>query len=43
MRTLNVFLTLSFVIISRIYLFAGEGMWIPMLLQQMNEKEMKEM
>lgn len=23
--------------------FAGEGMWIPMLLQQMNEKEMQEM
>jgi len=22
---------------------AGEGMWIPMLLQQMNEKEMQEM
>ena len=43
MRNLNIFLTLSFVILSRIYLFAGEGMWIPMLLQQMNEKEMKEM
>ena len=42
MRNLNIFLTLSFVILSRIYLFAGEGMWIPMLLQQMNEKEMKE-
>ncbi|MBS4061365.1 MAG: S46 family peptidase [Bacteroidetes bacterium] len=24
-------------------LLAGEGMWIPMLLQQLNEKEMKEM
>lgn len=24
-------------------LIAGEGMWIPMLLQQLNEKEMKEM
>ncbi len=25
------------------FTFAGEGMWIPMLLQQLNEKEMKEM
>ncbi|MDO8899323.1 MAG: S46 family peptidase [Bacteroidales bacterium] len=25
------------------FLLAGEGMWIPMLLQQLNEKEMKEM
>ena len=27
----------------RLSLFAGEGMWIPMLLQQLNEKEMQEM
>jgi len=31
------------VLLSRVTLFAGEGMWIPMLLQQMNEKEMQEM
>ncbi len=31
------------VIISRLTLIGGEGMWIPMLLQQMNEKEMQEM
>ncbi len=39
--------TLLFVIIltviSRGFVFAGEGMWIPILLQQLNEKEMKEM
>jgi len=31
------------VVFARIALVAGEGMWIPMLLQQMNEKEMQEM
>jgi hypothetical protein len=30
-------------ILSARLIFAGEGMWIPMLLQQLNEKEMKEM
>ena len=37
------FLIVIIVFLSRVYLFAGEGMWIPMLLQQMNEKEMQEM
>ncbi|MFK5857419.1 MAG: S46 family peptidase [Bacteroidota bacterium] len=36
-------LVLVIVIATRITLVAGEGMWIPMLLQQMNEKEMQEM
>ena len=36
-------LALAIIIISRTFLFAGEGMWIPMLLQQLNEKEMQEM
>jgi len=36
-------LVFAFVIVGRIVLFAGEGMWIPMLLQQLNEQEMKEM
>lgn len=36
-------LVVLIVALSRITLLAGEGMWIPMLLQQMNEKEMQEM
>jgi hypothetical protein len=36
-------LVLSIFILSKSFLFAGEGMWIPMLLQQLNEEEMKEM
>ncbi len=43
MKTRVTFLVAIIVVISRISLFAGEGMWIPMLLQQMNEKEMQEM
>lgn len=31
------------IIITRLFTFAGEGMWIPMLLEQLNEKEMKDM
>ncbi|HJN06320.1 MAG TPA: S46 family peptidase [Bacteroidales bacterium] len=31
------------IVLSRLTLIGGEGMWIPMLLQQMNEKEMQEM
>ena len=33
----------TFIIISRLGLLADEGMWIPMLLQSMNESEMKTM
>ena len=36
-------LAITILIISKTFLFAGEGMWIPMLLQQLNEKEMQEM
>lgn len=36
-------LVLAFFILSRVTVFAVEGMWIPMLLQQLNEKEMQEM
>lgn len=36
-------LILTILIISKSFLMAGEGMWIPMLLQQLNEKEMQEM
>ncbi len=37
------FLLLIIPLFFRLSLFAGEGMWIPMLLQQLNEKEMQEM
>ncbi len=36
-------LLLAFFIVSRFTLVADEGMWLPMLLQAMNEKEMKTM
>jgi peptidase S46-like protein len=36
-------LIIIIVIVSRLTVFGGEGMWIPMLLQQMNEKEMHDM
>lgn len=36
-------LILAITVITRTFLFAGEGMWIPMLLQELNEKEMQEM
>jgi len=36
-------LLISLFIISRISLFADEGMWLPLLLKQLNEKEMKKM
>lgn len=43
MNTKSTILILVIVVLSRITLLGGEGMWIPMLLQQMNEKEMQEM
>lgn len=36
-------LVLFVVVFSRITLIGGEGMWILMILQQMNKKEMQEM
>ncbi|MCF6169959.1 MAG: S46 family peptidase [Bacteroidales bacterium] len=36
-------ITLAFILFVRFFSFAGEGMWIPLLLQQLNEKEMQEM
>jgi len=36
-------IAVSLIIITRLITFAGEGMWIPMLLEQMNEKEMQAM
>ena len=36
-------ITIAFILFTRIFSVAGEGMWIPMLLQQLNEKEMQEM
>lgn len=36
-------IALTFLILSKLSVFAGEGMWIPALLQQLNEKEMQEM
>ena len=36
-------LLLAFLIIGKISLLADEGMWLPMLLQAMNEKEMQTM
>ncbi len=36
-------LVLAILLFSRTFVFAGEGMWIPMLLQQLNEEEMQEM
>ncbi len=36
-------ITLLVALAMRATVFAGEGMWIPMLLQNMNEQEMKEM
>ena len=35
--------TFTFIILTRFFSFAGEGMWIPMLLEQLNEKEMQAM
>ncbi|NOX86160.1 MAG: S46 family peptidase, partial [Chlorobi bacterium] len=35
--------TFLFIILFRFFSVAGEGMWIPMLLEQLNEKEMKAM
>ena len=40
-KTFFLSIVLSWLSVTQI--FAGEGMWIPMLLQQMNEKEMQEM
>ena len=36
-------ITITLIIFTRFFAIAGEGMWIPMLLQQLNEKEMQEM
>ena len=36
-------ITVALIMITRLVAIAGEGMWIPMLLQQLNEKEMQEM
>jgi len=36
-------ITITLIIFTRFFAFSGEGMWIPMLLQQLNEKEMQEM
>jgi len=36
-------ITIALIIFTRLFAIAGEGMWIPMLLQQLNEKEMQEM
>ncbi len=36
-------LILIVIVLSRVTLIGGEGMWIPMLLQQLNEKEMQDM
>ena len=38
----SIILTFLFVF-SSLPIFAGEGMWLPFLLQQMNEKEMQSM
>jgi len=43
MKSKSTILIIFFVVFTRFILLAGEGMWIPMLLQQMNEKEMQEM
>ena len=43
MKIRSTLLTLVIIMFVRITLFAGEGMWIPMLLQQMNEREMQDM
>lgn len=43
MKFRKTILVFAILIISKTFLFAGEGMWIPMLLQELNEKEMKEM
>ena len=36
-------ITFIFILLFRFVSFSGEGMWIPMLLEQLNEKEMIEM
>ncbi len=43
MKIRSTLLIFVIVIASRMAIIAGEGMWIPMLLQQINEKEMQEM
>ncbi len=43
MRTRKLSLVLLIVLIIKPFAFAGEGMWIPMLLKQLNEKQMKAM
>jgi len=36
-------ISLTLIIFTRFFAIAGEGMWIPMLLEQLNEKEMQAM
>ncbi len=43
MKTKSLIFLFLITVFTRVDLRAGEGMWIPMLLQQMNEKEMQEM
>ncbi|MBC8320445.1 MAG: S46 family peptidase [Bacteroidetes bacterium] len=43
MKIKSTILILLIAVFLRTTLIGGEGMWIPMLLQQMNEKEMQEM
>lgn len=43
MRTRTVLSLTVLMVLFRLTAFSGEGMWIPMLLQQLNEKEMQEM
>jgi hypothetical protein len=43
MKIRNSILIVALIILSKTFLIAGEGMWIPMLLQSLNEKEMQDM
>ena len=43
MRIRSLSFVLVFVVLGRLVSFAGEGMWIPLLLDQLNEKEMQAM
>jgi len=36
-------IVIAFTLLLRLASWAGEGMWIPLLLEQLNEKEMMEM
>ncbi|NOY49204.1 MAG: S46 family peptidase [Chlorobi bacterium] len=43
MKIRNSILIVCLIVLSKSILIAGEGMWIPMLLQSLNEKEMQDM